>query len=326
MASETYQNACMEFSVKTLSPTYKLIMGVPGVSNAFEISKKLGLSEDIIDRARRHMSEETIKFEQLIGEAERQREMAERKEQQAESFRRNAQSIKDKSNIELKKAEEKRQKIIDRANEQALEILKDARDEAERVIKELKASKQARQEDINASRKALKSKIEDASGSLRKSETKKSDVSADQISVGDTVRLINHGVKADVLKAPKDGKVFVQVGAVKMSVDIGEVEISDEKPKPQLKTLGGYKRGNAQASMELDLRGMTLDEAEMATDMFLDQAFIAGQAQVSIIHGKGTGVLRKGIREYLRTHAHAGQYREGAIGEGDAGVTIVTIK
>ena len=241
MASEAYQNACMEFSVKTLSPTYKLIMGVPGVSNAFEISKKLGLSDDIIDQARKHMSEETVKFEQLIGEAERQREIAQRKEQQAENFRRSAQSIKDKSDIELKKAQEKRQKIIDSANEKALAILKEARDEAERVITELKKAKNAKQEDINAARKALGDKIDNTAGSLRKKPVKKSGTRPEAIRTGDTVRLINHGVKATVLKEPKDGQVYVQAGAVKLNVDIGEVEPTQPVKSPG--RVGGLKRG-----------------------------------------------------------------------------------
>lgn len=325
MASEVYQNACMEFSVKTLSPTYKLIMGVPGVSNAFEISQKLGLPESIIDHARRHMSEETIKFEQLIGEAERQRELAERKEQQAESFRRSAQSVKDRTNLELAKAQEKRQKIIDRANEKALDILKDARDEAERIIKDLKLARAARQEDINEARKALNDKIDQTAGSLRQQQKKQSGVRPEQIKFGDTVKLINHGVKAEVLKAPKDGKVYVQAGAIKMSVNLSEVEPTKAVKKP-LGSVGGFKRGNVQASMEIDLRGMTLDEAIAETDKYLDQAFLAGQSEVNIIHGKGTGVLRAGIRDFLRTHAHADKYREGKLGEGDAGVTVVTIK
>lgn len=325
MASEVYQNACMEFSVKTLSPTYRLIMGVPGVSNAFEISKKLGLSEAIIDRARQHMSEETVKFEQLIGEAERQRELAERKEQQAEDFRRSAQSIKDKSNIELEKAKEKRKKMIERANEQALDILKDARDEAERIITELKKAQALKQEDINAARSALRGKIDKAAAGTQQKKVKKSKVTADEITVGDTVKLINHGVKATVLKAPKSGKVYVQAGAMKMEVKLTEVEPT-EKPK-QVRSVGGYKRSlHASVGMELDLRGMTLDEAIMETDKYLDEAFLSGRQEVSIIHGKGTGVLRQGIRDYLRTHPHADKFRQGLYGEGEAGVTIVTIK
>ncbi|MBT3320022.1 MAG: endonuclease MutS2 [Clostridia bacterium] len=325
MASDIYQNACMEFSVRTLSPTYRLIMGVPGVSNAFEISKKLGLNEQIIDRAREHMSEETVKFEQLIGEAERQREMAERKEQQAEGFRRTAQSIKDKSDKELVKAQEKRKIIIEKANEKALDILKDAKDEAERIIAELKLSKSAKQEEINAARKVLNDKIDKTASSLHQKEKKKSSVTADQIGVGDTVTLINHGVKATVLKAPKDGKVFVQAGVVKMSVALSEVEVAAKEK--QISRLGGFKRDMSQpVSMEVDLRGLSLDEAVMQTDKFLDESFIAGRGEISIIHGKGTGVLRAGIRDFLRTHPHADKYREGKYGEGEAGVTIVTIK
>ncbi len=325
MASEYYQNACMEFSVKTLSPTYRLIMGVPGVSNAFEISAKLGLNADIIDRARMHMSEETIKFEQLIGEAARRHELAEMKEMQAEKDRRTAQSIKDKSDIELVRAQEKSQKIIDRANEKALEILKQARDEAEDVIRELKQSQHARQEDINAARKTLSEKIETTAKSLRKKSEKKSTVSADDVRVGDTVMLIGHGVKASVLKEPKDGKVYVQAGALKLTVPLSEIAHDVPEKKTPMRT-GRVQRAAEPASMQVDLRGMTLDEAVMATDMYLDNAFLSGQTEVAVIHGKGTGVLRAGIRDFLRTHAHVKAYREGGYGEGDAGVTIVTIK
>jgi DNA mismatch repair protein MutS2 len=322
-ASDVYENACMEFNVKTLSPTYRLIMGIPGVSNAFEISKKLSLSEEIIERARRHMSEETVKFEQLIGEAEKQRELALKKEQEAESFRRTAQSIKDKTDTELKKAKDRSQKIIDNANEKALEILKEAREEAERVIKELKAAQAARQEDINAARKQLSEKIEHTSSKLRKKEIK-SDVKPDDISVGDTVQLISHGVKAIVLKEPKGGSVYVQAGVLKLTVPLAEVEIA--KADRQVSRVSGVKRSAAPAGLEIDVRGMTLDEAVLEVDKYLDDAFLSGLNEVSIIHGKGTGVLRSGLRDFLKTHSHVEGYRLGRYGEGDTGVTIVTLK
>ena len=143
--------------------------------------------------------------------------------------------------------------------------------------------------------------------------------------MGDTVNLINHGVEATVLKAPKDGKVYVQAGAVKLSVALSEIEPTKAQKTPAVR-VGGFKRENVQASMEIDVRGMTLDEAIMETDTYLDQAFLSGKAEVAIIHGKGTGVLRAGIRDYLRTNVHASKFREGKYGEGDAGVTVVTIK
>jgi DNA mismatch repair protein MutS2 len=271
------------------------------------------------------MSEETVKFEQLIGEAEKQREIAQQKQQQAEDFRRTAQSIKDKSNIELEKAKQKSEKIVERANEKALDILKEAKEEAEQIISELKQAKAARQEDINAARKALSDSIDKTSGAISKKPVRKSGAKPSDLAVGDTVKLINHGVSATVLKAPKDNKVQVQAGVVKMMVDISEVEPA--KKEKQLGRLGGYKRDlGASVSMELDLRGMSLDEAVMETDKYLDEAFIAGRQEVSIIHGKGTGVLRSGIRDFLRTHPHAEKYRQGKYGEGEAGVTIVTIK
>ncbi len=323
-ASTYYQNACMAFSLKTLSPTYQLIMGIPGVSNAFEISKKLGLDDKVIERAREHMSEETIKFEQLIGEAAKQKESAERKEQQAEMNRRTAQSIRDKSDIELKKAQEKAQKLVDKAHEQAMEILKDARDEAERVISELKAAKSARQEDINASRKALSDKIGEAATHLRSKPEVKSDTRPEDINVGDTVQLLSHGVSATVLKAPKDGSVYVQAGALKLTVPISDV--APAKPEKKPKSIGGYKRSGETPGMSVDLRGMTLDEAVMQADLYLDEAFLAGQTEVLLIHGKGTGVLRSGLRQYLKGHAHVKSYRAGQYGEGEDGVTVVTLK
>ena len=323
-ASAYYQNACMAFSLKTLSPTYQLIMGVPGVSNAFEISKKLGLDDKVIERAREHMSEETIKFEQLIGEAARQKEMAERKEQQAEQNRRTAQSIRDKSDIELKKAQDKAQKLVDKAHEQAMEILRDARDEAERVIAELKAAKAARQEDINASRKALSDKIGEAASHLRAKPEAKSDTRPEDLNAGDTVQLLSHGVSATVLKPPKDGSVYVQAGALKMTVPLSDV--TPAKPEIKVKSIGGFKRSGETPGMSVDLRGMTLDEAVMQADMYLDEAFLAGQTEVLLIHGKGTGVLRSGLRQYLKSHVHVKSYRAGQYGEGEDGVTVVTLK
>ena len=324
MASGDYENACMEFNVQTLSPTYRLIMGVPGVSNAFEISKKLGLDETVISRAKEHMGEETVKFEQLIGEAQRQRELAQRKEEQAENFRRSAQSIRDKSDTELAKAQEKAKKIVEDANEKAFTILKEARDDAERVIAELKAAKAVRQEDINAVRKSLSDKIGERAGRLRKKETRKSDVKPEEIAEGDTVKLLGHNVNATVLKAPKDGKVYVQAGALKLTVDITEVEPA--KPEKQPQRLGRVQRAAGPVSMSIDVRGMTLDEAEIETDRYLDEAYLSGQTEVTVIHGKGTGVLRTGLRSFLKTHVHVEGFRRGVYGEGEDGVTVVTLK
>jgi DNA mismatch repair protein MutS2 len=323
-ASEVYQNACMEFNVKTLSPTYRLIMGIPGVSNAFEISKKLGLDSSIVGRARQHMSEETVKFEQLIGEAERQRELALQKEKQAESFRRTAQSIKDKSDSELKKAHDKSKKIINNANEKALEILKTAREEAEEVIRKLKAAQGLRQEDINAARKDLSDKIEETASKLRKKKDIKSDINPGDIAAGGTVQLLNHGIKAVVLKEPKGGSVYVQAGALKMTVPLDEV--APAKADKQVSRVSGVKKAAGSAGLELDLRGMTLDEAMLETDKYLDDAFLSGLTEVSIIHGKGTGVLRSGIQDFLKRNSHVEEYRLGRYGEGDSGVTIVTLK
>lgn len=325
MSSAVYKNASMAFSLKTLSPTYQLIMGVPGVSNAFEIASKLGLDAAIIERARRHMSEEAVKFEQLIGEAERRREAAERKQRQAEDFRRTAQSIRDKSDTELQKARDKAQKLLDRANEQALGILREARDEAERVISQIKKAQAIRQEDINAARRALTDKIDQTAAKLRTGSQKSSGTRAEDIAVGDTVRLISHGVSAAVLKAPRDNKVYVQAGALKLEVPLGDVEPA--RPEKTTAKTGGFRRASgASPGMSTDLRGMTLDEAVLEADRYLDEAFLAGQTEVMLIHGKGTGVLRAGLRSYLRSHPHVKQLRAGQYGEGEDGVTVVTLQ
>lgn len=325
MGSTAYKNACMAFSLKTLSPTYQLIMGVPGVSNAFEIAKKLGLDERIIESARAHMSKEAIKFEQLIGEAEKRREQAERKQQQAEDLRRTAQSIRDKSDTELKKAKDKAQRIVDKANEQALQILREARDEAERIIEELKRAQSLRQEQINSSRRELNDKIEKTASNLRKKADIKSDTSEEDVSVGDNVRIISHGVDALVLKPPRDGKVYVQAGALKLEVPLSDIQSA---PPPQKTgSIGGFRRGAAQSpGMSIDLRGMSLDEAIMEADRYLDEVYLAGQNEVILIHGKGTGVLRSGLRSYLKTHVHVKSIRAGQFGEGEDGVTVVTVK
>ncbi len=324
MSNTSYKNACMAFSLKTLSPTYQLIMGVPGVSNAFEIAKKLGLDNSVIEQARTFMSKEAVKFEQLIGEAEKRREQAERKQRQAEDLRRTAQSIRDKTDAELKKATEKAQKMIDKANEQALEILRDARDDAEEIIEGLKKAQTLRQEEINSSRKALNERIEKTASSLRKKTEKKSNISEQDVSVGDTVRLLSHGVDALVLKPPRDGKVYIQAGALKLEVPLYDIEAA---PPAKNTSIGGYRRGNAKSpGMSIDLRGMTLDEAIMETDRYLDEAFLAVQNEVMLIHGKGTGVLRTGLRNYLKSHIHVKSLRTGQFGEGGDGVTVVTVK
>lgn len=323
MASQYYQNACMAFSLKTLSPTYELIMGVPGVSNAFEISKKLGLDEAVINRAREHMSEEAVKFDELIGEAQRRHELAEKKAQQAENDRRTAQSARDKIDTEMKKAQDKAQKTVDRAHEKALEILKEAREEAERVIAELKAA-QGRQEDINAARRSLNDRIDKAAAGLRSKPAQKSDTRPEDLSVGDTVKLLSNGITATVIKAPKDGSVYVQAGAVKLNMPLTEVEPADEEKKA--KRLGSVKRAAVSPGLSLDVRGHTLDEAVLETDTYLDAAFLAGLTEVMVIHGKGTGVLRAGLRDYFRRHSHVKTFRSGQYGEGEDGVTVITLK
>jgi DNA mismatch repair protein MutS2 len=205
-----------------------------------------------------------------------------------------------------------------------MEILRDARDEAERVITELKQAKSARQEDINASRKALSDKIGEAASHLLTKPEAKSGTRPEDLKVGDAVQLLSHDVAATVLKAPKDGSVYVQAGALKLTVPLSDV--APAKPEKKVKSIGGFKRSGESPGMSVDLRGLSLDEAVMQVDIYLDEVFLAGQTEVLLIHGKGTGVLRSGLRQYLKNHTHVKSYRGGQYGEGEDGVTVVTLK
>ncbi len=334
-------NASCEFDVGTLQPTYKLLIGVPGKSNAFAISQRLGLDERIIERARSLMSEDNVRFEDLITDLHESKRVAEDEAQKAQRLRQEADALKEKIEEQKQTLEQRRQKLLDEARREAKRIILDAKDESARVIKELNELKKNVQsenvsktiEEARAKLRAKESGIDESfSGVIR---PKVQQNAPKSVKAGDTVEIVSLGQSGEVLKPQDaDGNVLVQAGAMKIKVKLADLRLAPKAKKEQpqkgkkkdTRSFVGYVSKKADVKTEIDLRGMTLEEALLDADRFLDDAYMAGLNQVSIIHGKGTGVLRAGISDMLRRHRLVKSYRLGRYGEGETGVTIVELK
>ncbi|MGI6706990.1 MAG: endonuclease MutS2 [Clostridia bacterium] len=330
------ENASVEFNVETLRPTYRLLIGIPGKSNAFEISKRLGLEADVIARAREFLSNEEIRFEDVIRKAEYHRQITEKERKLAEEARREMQSLKEKLEAQNKHLEREKEKILRASREEAKRILLRAREEAEIIIKELKekASKQAQEihmMELQKSRQQLKSKIEDLDEKLYQNRTdipKPFSKPPKDLRPGDGVMVMDLNQKGIALTKPDaKGELQVQIGILKVNAHISNLRKVDEvmvvSNQPRSKTVNMRDR---QVGLEFDVRGKNLDEALLDIDKYLDDAFLSGFTEVSIIHGKGTGILRSGIHQHLRHHPHVLSFRLGKFGEGESGVTIVELK
>ena len=334
-------NASCEFDVKTLQPTYKLLIGVPGKSNAFAISQRLGLDERIIERARSLMSEDNVRFEDLITDLHESKRVAEEEAQKAQRLRQEADALKEKIEEQKQTLEQRRQKLLDEARREAKRIIIDAKDESAKVIKELNELKKNVQnenigktiEEARAKLRAKESGIDESfSGVIR---PKAQQNAPKPVKAGDAVEIVSLGQSGEVLKPQDaDGNVLVQAGAMKIKVKLADLRLAPKAKKEQsqkgkkkdARSFVGYVSKKADVKTEIDLRGMTLEEALLDADRFLDDAYMAGLNQVSIIHGKGTGVLRAGIADMLRRHRLVKSFRLGRYGEGETGVTIVELK
>jgi DNA mismatch repair protein MutS2 len=329
ISSPYYENAGMEFDVETLSPTYRLFIGIPGSSNAFRISEKLGLRPAVIERAKQHLSEESIRFEQVITAAEEQREKAEKERGEIEKLKGITLELSERLAQEEKKAAEKKEELLRKAREEALEITKAARQEAEEVIESLKKSAAHTVSEVTraseSARKRLSSGIDTLSEGLKKKRSK-AIPKPDELIPGAGVFIVSLQAAGVVIRKPDGrGNVDVQAGVMKLTVKMDDLELVETAQK-QAVSSGRVRLAAKPMGMEIDLRGYTVDEAILELDKYLDDAFLYGLSEVSVIHGKGTGALRQGIREFLRHHPHAGAYREGNYGEGDAGITVVSLK
>ena len=330
MTHEGMENASMEFDIDRLCPTYRLYIGIPGKSNAFEISSRLGLPSSIIDKAKSFLKGEDVRFEDIISSAQSQHRIAEEERKMAEEARAELEKLRADAERERKKLDEDRNRLQAKAKEDAKRIVADTKREMEKLIVEIRSIK-----DID--RSAADRVIQAARDTLRATETavnekeaiKKEDNTKPPKTVraGDTVNIVTLDQKATVLSAPDSkGEVMVQAGVMKLNVKLKDIRLIEEK-KAAAPTSGKVGLGaGKQVGLELDVRGMLVDEANIIVDRYLDDAYNAGLSEVNIIHGKGTGALRTGIQAFLKRHPLVKGYRMGSYGEGDAGVTVVTLK
>lgn len=330
MTHEGMENASMEFDIDRLCPTYRLYIGIPGKSNAFEISSRLGLPSSIIDKAKSFLKGEDVRFEDIISSAQSQRRIAEEERKMAEEARAELKKLRADAERERKKLDEDRNRLQAKAKEDAKRIVADTKREMEKLIVEIRSIK-----DID--RSAADRVIQAARDTLRATETavneketiKKEDntMPPKTVRAGDTVNIVTLDQKATVLSAPDSkGEVMVQAGVMKLNVKLKDIRLIEEK-KAAAPTSGKVGLGaGKQVGLELDVRGMLVDEANIIVDRYLDDAYNAGLSEVNIIHGKGTGALRTGIQAFLKRHPLVKGYRMGSYGEGDAGVTVVTLK
>lgn len=335
ISTEGVENASMEFDVETLSPTYRLIIGLPGKSNAFEISNKLGLSREITDRARNLLEAGDIAFEDVISALEEDKRLAE--EERDEAILINIEMKRQKEELEkkAKRFEEQKEKELEKAREKAREIISEAKDVSKEVQEELKAlakleSMGERNVRFDQSRRRLR-EIENKNRNTIKRETNDNPVDPKQLSLGDRVKLLTLNQNGEIISLPDEkGDMQVQVGIMKIGVNVSDIMLIESgKPKKKAKASGYgklYKKKAQTISTSVDVRGKNLDDAVMDVEKYIDDAFISGLEQVTIIHGRGEGILRKGIQEMLKRHKNVKSFRKGGFNEGGDGVTVIKLK
>lgn len=325
------ENACCEFNVETLSPTYRILVGVPGKSNAFAISRKLGLPADIIDNARDELSEASESFEDLLSDLEISRVTIENERLEIEAYKEEIEKLKKEISAKQERMEETRERILKAAQEEAREILQDAKDTADEAIRAYQ--KGSTIQEMEKNRAKLRNKISAKSDALKSKPKKETSniLKPDQLMIGDMVKIISMGIKGTVHTKPDSkGNLTVQCGIMNTKTNIKDLQLLQEEPvskKEQRKTYyGGAFSKSATISPEVNLLGKTVDEALAALDKYLDDAYLSHLSSVRVVHGKGTGALRSAVHQHLRRLSYVKSFRLGEFGEGDAGVTIVEFK
>ena len=331
--TEGVENASCEFNVETLKPTYKLLIGFPGKSNAFAISKRLGLSEEILEKASSYLSAEDVRFEDVISDMEEDIRNAREERELSKKMLLEASDTKKRIEDEQKKLEDKKDAILLKAKEQARDILLEAEEEANEIIKELTLLKSQKQKDdrnkrAEENRKKLKKSISEIQKDLTipKKEVKNS-LDPNDVTPGEKFYIPSLDQEVTAISRPdKKGNVMVQSGIIKLTTHISQLEKINMPQKEAKVAVNSYVKSKAQTiSSEINLLGNTVDEAIETLDKYLDDAYLSGVGQVRIVHGKGSGALRNGIHQYLKKHPHVKSYRLGVYGEGDSGVTIVEL-
>ncbi|MCI9330164.1 MAG: endonuclease MutS2 [Ruminococcus sp.] len=330
------ENACCEFDVESLRPTYHLLIGIPGKSNAFAISGKLGLPEHIIEDAKMRLSEQDISFEDLLTDLEASKRTIEKEQDEIQAYRREMERMKAQLRQKEERLEEQREKILKEANDKANAILREAKEVADETIKNFHrfGKENISAAEMERERERLRKKIKDTSSAPSlKSQKPKKEHKASDFKLGESVRVLSMNLTGTIHSLPDArGNVTVQMGILSSQVHISDLEIIEEQNPfsgSRKKHTGGgrIKMGKSlSVSPEINLLGRTVDEAVSELDKYLDDAILSHLNTVRVVHGKGTGALRKGIHEFLRRQKHVKSYHLAEYGEGDAGVTIVELK
>ncbi len=336
LSTDGVENACCEFDVDSLKPTYKLLIGIPGKSNAFAISKKLGLPDYVIDSAKSFISSENVKFEDVITDLEISKKTVAYEQERAEQYRKEAERLKSEVEQQRTKINEQKEKILADARNEARAVYQQAKEESDRIIKELNkaAREKANQNKLNEKRSQLKDKLSSIDDLIAKSQRKKASSTKPikDIKTGDHVYVTSFDTTGVVMSMPdNNGDVMVQTGNMKIKVPLAELSYYEAKKESKSNASRNIsskvRAGKSQfIATEIDCRGQNVEEGLGNIDKYLDDAYLAGLKTVTIIHGKGTGVLRAAVQKYLRTNPHVKSYRPGTFGEGEMGVTIVELK
>ena len=336
LSASGVENACCEFDVETLSPTYRLLIGIPGKSNAFAISSKLGLPDFLIEDARGHLSEQGESFEDLLADLESSRRTIEQEQEEIREHKEEIRSLREALEKKQEKLDAQRDRILREANEQARKILQEAKDYADQTMKDFhkfgKAGISASEMEAERARLRERMKKTEKALSQPKEQKPRRALKPSDIHLGDTVRVLSLNLQGTVSSLPDArGSLFVQMGILRSQVKLSDLELVEEavitSKQFQKSSTGKIKMSkSASVSTEINLIGMTVDEALAHLDKYLDDAYLAHLPSVRIVHGKGTGALRKAVQGLLKRNKYVKSYRLGEFGEGDAGVTIATFK
>lgn len=331
------ENACCEFSVENLQPTYRLLIGIPGKSNAFAISKKLGLPDFIIEDAKNHLESNDETFEDVLAHLEESRLMIEKEQEEIRLYKEEATKLKNRLAEKESRLEQRREKLLRQANEDAQKILREAKETADQTIKNINrlASSSGAAKELEAERTKLREKMNQVDQKLTvKTKGPKKTLSAKSLRIGDSVKVLSLNLKGTVSTLPNaKGDLYVQMGILRSQVNIKDLELIMD-PADNIADTSKQKTGSGKikvsksfsVSPEINLIGMTTDEAVPLLDKYLDDAYLAHLPQVRVVHGRGTGALRNAVHKKLKKLKYVQEFRLGEFGEGDTGVTIVIFK
>lgn len=337
LSTSFVENACCEFSVETLQPTYRLLIGIPGKSNAFAISSKLGLSDEIINAAREQIGNEDKSFEDVISDLEQSRITIEKEQREIAEYKDRIRTLQEQLQQKNEKLDQAKDRILREANEKAKEILQEAKDVADETIRDFnRAGAGTDIRELEKKRQKVRDKINEKNEHLslgaNKKQPEKKTLDPKKLKKGDTVKIVSMGLKGTVSTLPDaKGALFVQCGIMRTQTNVRDLVLVDEAtvttPTMQRTGAGKIKMSKTlSVSTEINLLGKTVDEALPALDKYLDDAYLAHLPSVRVVHGKGTGALRSAIHNHLKRLKYVREFRLGEYGEGDAGVTIVTFK